>query len=190
MSYFPVFIKFDKKKILIIGGGNIALRKLKYLLEFTNNITLISSEYTKEVKELIQSKSLSFKEANYNTGDVKGFDIVIAAVDNIQVQKSIYNETREFNCLYSCVDIQEYCDFIFPAYIKKGDLTIAISTSGSSPSMSKYLKSWLNNIIPDSIGSFLKQMRVYRDTMPKGKKRMEFLDKKAKDYINNFKEEK
>ena len=190
MSYFPVFIKFDKKKILIVGGGNIALRKLKYILEFTKNITLISSEYSKEIKELIKSESLSFKEANYNTGDAKSFDIVIAAVDSIKLQESIYKETREYKCLYSCVDIQEYCDFIFPAYIKKGDLTIAISTAGSSPSMSKYLKSWLNNIIPNSIESFLNQMRNYRDTMPKGKKRMEFLDKKAKDYIQNIKEEK
>lgn len=190
MSYFPVFIKFDNKKILIVGGGNIAFRKLKYLLEFTNNITLISNEYIKEIKELAEINSLSYEQRNYNTKDAKDFDIVIAAVDNIKLQELIYNETREYNCLYSCVDIQEYCDFIFPAYIKKGDLTIAISTSGSSPSMSKYLKIYLEKIIPNSIADFLIQMREYRDTMPKGKHRMEFLDKKAKEYINNFKEEK
>ena len=135
MSYFPVFIKFDKKKILLVGGGNIALRKLKYLLEFTNNITLISTEYIEEIKELIQNKSLSFKEESYKNADAKGFDIVIAAVDSIHLQELIYKETREYNCLYSCVDIQEYCDFIFPAYIKKGDLSIAISTGGSSPAI-------------------------------------------------------
>ena len=147
MSYFPVFIKFDNKKVLIVGGGNIALRKLKYLLEFTNNITLISNDYIKEIKELIEINSLSCEQRNYKTEDAKGFDIVIAAVDNIKLQESIYNETREYKCLYSCVDIQEYCDFIFPAYIKKGDLTIAISTSGSSPAMAKQLKVWLDKVI-------------------------------------------
>lgn len=190
MSYVPVFIKFDDKKVLIIGGGTIAYRKLKYLLEFTNNITIISNECISEVRELIQNKCLSYIQRNYNFSDAKGFDIVLAAVDNIKLQESIYLETRDYKCLYSCVDIQEYCDFIFPAHIKKGDLTIAISTSGSSPAMSKQLKLWLENIIPNSIENFLKQMREYRNTMPKGKDRMKFLDKKAKEYISNFKEEK
>jgi precorrin-2 dehydrogenase/sirohydrochlorin ferrochelatase len=190
MSYFPVFIKFDNKKVLIIGGGKIAYRKLKYLLEFTDKITVISNEYIKEVSELIESNSLSSTKRNYKTEDSKGFDIVIAAVDNIKLQESIYKETREYKCLYSCVDIQEYCDFIFPSYIKRGDLTIAISTSGSSPAMAKHLKIWLDKIIPSSIADFLKQMREYRTTMPKGKERMDFLDKEAKEYINNIKEEK
>lgn len=190
MSYLPIFMKFDNKKVLIIGGGNIALRKLKYLLEFTKNITLISNEYIESMKELIEINSLSYEQRNYKLLDVKGFDIVIAAVDNIKLQELIYIETREYKCLYSCVDIQEYCDFIFPAYIKKGDLNIAISTSGSSPAMSKHLKSWLDSIIPNSIENFLNQMREYRNTMPKGKNRMQFLDMKAKEYINKFKEEK
>lgn len=190
MSYFPVFIKFDNKKILIIGGGKIALRKLKYILEFTNNITLISNDYIKEIEELVEINSLTYTQRKYKSEDAKGFDIVIAAVDNIKLQELIYQETREYKCLYSCVDIQEYCDFIFPAYIKKGDLTIALSTSGSSPAMAKHLKLWLDKILPNSIENFLKQMRKYRDTMPKGKDRMNFLDKKAKEYINNFKEEK
>jgi len=190
MSYFPVFIKFDSKRVLIVGGGKIAYRKLKYLLEFTNNITLISNEYIEEINELVKINSLSCEQRNYNVKDAKGFDIVIAAVDNIKLQESIYQETREYNCLYSCVDVQEYCDFIFPAYIKKGDLTIAISTSGSSPAMAKHLKVWLDKIIPNSIADFFIQMRKYRDTMPKGKERMDFLDKKAKEYINNLKEEK
>ena len=189
MSYFPVFVKFDNKRILIVGGGNIALRKLKYLLEFTKNITLISNEYMNEVKELININSLSYEERNYNSKDAKGFDIVIAAIDNINLQEQIYFETRKINCLCNCVDLKEYCDFIFPAYIKKGDLTIAISTSGSSPAVAKQLKIWLNNLIPNTIGDFLSQMKEYRKTMPKGIERMKFLEKKAKDYISSWKEE-
>lgn len=190
MSYFPVFINFENKRILIVGGGTIACSKLKHLLEFTNNITIISKEYSSDIKKIILANSLDYKERNYCSGDIEGFDIVIAALDNIKIQESIYNETRDYNCLYNCVDIQKYCDFIFPSYIKKGDLTIAISTSGSSPALAKHLRIWLENSIPDSIIDFLKQMRTYRKTMSKGKERMSFLDKKAKEYINNLKEEK
>lgn len=188
MAYFPAFIKFDNKKILIVGGGVIACEKLEHLLEFTNNITIISKEFTEEMKTLISKNSLTFNEKSYEEGDLKGFDMVIAAVDNIDIQKVIYHESRNYNCLCNCVDIQEYCDFIFPSYVRKGDLTIAFSTSGSSPAMAKHLRIWFEKVIPDSIVDFLNQMREYRQTMPKGKERMKFLDEKAKDYISNWKE--
>jgi len=190
MSYFPAFIKLDNKRILIIGGGKIAQDKLLHLLEFSRQITLISESFTKEIMSLIEKYSLSYLEKRYEEGDLSNFDLVVAAIDNLAVQKNIYHESRNYRCLYNCVDIQEYCDFIFPSYIKKGDLTIAISTSGSSPAMAKQLKIWLENIIPDSIVEFLIQMKEYRKTMPKGKDRMIFLDSKVKDYINSWKEKK
>ena len=190
MAYFPAFVNLNDKKILIIGGGLIAKNKLSHLLEFTSDITLISKEFTIETKALIKNHNLSHWEREYKKDDIKGFDIIVATLDNIDLQKSIYKETRSENCLFNCADLQEYCDFIFPSYIKKGDLTIAISTSGSSPSMAKNIRIWLEQIIPNSIVDFLKEMREYRETMPKGKERMKFLDNKAKKYIKNWKENK
>ncbi len=187
MSYFPAFIKFDEKRILIVGGGYVALEKLQHLLEFTNNIVLISKDYNSQIKELIKKHSLINNTKTYEEGDIKGFDIVIAAVDDLNVQESIYNESRKYNCLCNCVDLPKYCDFIFPSYIKKGDLTIAISTSGTSPAMAKQLRIWLNSVIPDSIVDFLKTMKEYRRSMPKGKERMNFLDKEAQSYIKDWK---
>lgn len=186
MSYFPAFIRFDNKKILIIGGGNIAFEKLEHLLDFTNNITLISLNFNEKIKNLINKNSLSFIQKNYLEGDIRDFDIVIAAIDNLDLQEQIYFETRKYNCLCNCVDLKEYCDFIFPAYIKKGDLIIAISTSGSSPAVAKQLKIWLNNLIPNSINDFLLEMKEYRKTIPKGMDRMKFLEEKAKDYISSW----
>ncbi len=190
MAYFPAFIKFDDKKILIVGGGYIAHEKLEHLLDFTNDITLISKDYCSDIQKLIDNNSLTYIKKAYEEGDIKGFDIIIAAVDSFDIQESIFMETRNYNCLCNCVDLQKYCDFIFPSYVKKGDLTIAISTSGSSPAMAKHLRIWLNKMIPESIVGFLKQMREYRRTMPKGKERMQFLDKKAENYISNWKENK
>ena len=188
MAYFPAFVNLDNKKILIIGGGLIAKNKLIHLLDFTSNITLISKDFIPENISLINENSLAYFEGEYKKDDIKGFDIVIAAIDNVYLQESIYFETRNENCLYNCVDIQKYCDFIFPSYIKKGDLTIAISTSGSSPSMAKNIRIWLERIIPNSIIDFLIKMKSYRKTIPKGKERMKFLDQKAKEYIDSWKE--
>lgn len=190
MAYFPAFIKLENKNILIVGAGNIAYEKCEHLLEFTNNITFIARDYNENTKTLISKNSLKYIQKDYEEGDIKNYEIVIAAIDNFNIQKLIYQESRKINCLCNCVDFPEYCDFIFPSYIKKGDLTIAVSTSGSSPAMAKQLRIWLENIIPNSIVDFLKQMKEYRKTMPKGKERMKFLDNKAKEYITNWKEEK
>lgn len=190
MAYFPAFMKFDDKKILIVGGGYIAYEKLEHLLDFTNNITLIALDYSDDIQKMIDENSLVHTKKAYEEGDIKGFDIIIAAIDDFDLQESIYKETRNYNCLCNCVDLQKYCDFIFPSYVKKGDLTIAVSTSGSSPAMAKHLRIWLNKMVPDSIVDFLKQMKEYRKTMPKGKERMKFLDKKAQEYVSTWKEEK
>ncbi|PKN15079.1 MAG: siroheme synthase [Deltaproteobacteria bacterium HGW-Deltaproteobacteria-24] len=188
MAYFPAFLKFDDKKIVIIGGGNVALEKLEHLLDFTHDITLIAQAYNEASMALIQQHSLTHFVKTYETGDCKGFDIVIAAVDNFTLQEEIYLETRQYPCLCNCVDLQKYCDFIFPSYVKKGDLTIAISTGGASPAVAKQLRIFLSKLIPNNIVDFLEQMKSYRKTLPKGKERMQFLDQKAKEYIQSWRQ--
>ncbi|RXJ57608.1 precorrin-2 dehydrogenase/sirohydrochlorin ferrochelatase family protein [Candidatus Marinarcus aquaticus] len=186
MAYFPAFIRFDDKKILLIGGGNIALEKLEKLLDFTSEIKVIATRFNEETQSIIQTHQLSYEEKKYEERDIEGFDIVIAAVDDFDLQEEIFKQTRGKNILCNCVDLQKYCDFIFPSYIKRDDLTIAVSTSGASPAMAKQLRIFLSQLIPDSIGTFLEQMKHYRKTMPKGKERMQFLDKKAQEYIQTW----
>ncbi len=183
MAYFPAFIKLDNLKILIIGGGNIASEKLGHMLDFTKDITVISPKLSATSRELIKKNSLFFINKIYEKDDIDGFAIVIVAVDDVSVQKSVYEEAKSKKILCNSVDSVDYCDFIFPSYIKDGDLTIAISTSGSSPALAKHLRKFLQKVMPKSIDDFLKQMKRYRESMPKGKERMEFLDKKAKDFF-------
>ena len=187
MAYFPAFIKLDGQNILIVGGGNIAYEKLTHLLDFTNNIKVIAKDISEEMFELIKKNNLIYEKREYKKNDIDDIGIVIVAVDNILLQKEIFLQSKNYpNCLCNSVDSVDYCDFIFPSYIKKDDLTIAVSTSGSSPAVAKYLRKFLQETIPDNIGEFLNKMKTYRKTMPKGKERMEFLDKKAKKYINTF----
>ena len=186
MAYFPAFIKLDNLKILIVGGGYIASEKLEHMLDFTKDIAVIAPQLSDHMREMIDTNGLSYESRVYKEGDIDGFGIVIVAVDDISVQASVYEEARLKGILCNSVDSVDYCDFIFPSYIKKGDLTIAVSTSGASPAVAKHLRRFLERIIPDSIVEFLVELKGYRSTMPKGKDRMEFLDAKAKEYFKNL----
>lgn len=188
MSYFPAFINIKNKKVLLVGGGKIALQKIKFFLDFTENITILSPEISKDIEVLINQYKLHFIHRNYQYADSKEFDIVVVAANHLELQKNIFEETRLYaNCFCSCVDNTDYCDFIFPSYIKKDDLMIAISTNGTSPAFSRQLRIFLESIIPDTVEEFLKKMKQYRQTLPKGKERMEFLENKAKEYIKGWK---
>lgn len=189
MAYFPAFIKLDQQKILIVGGGNIAYEKLERLLDFSTDITVIASKLSQPMHQKILKEGLNFKEQPYNLGDIKGYDIVIIAVDDISLQAAIYQEARAYRCLCNAVDSVDYCDFIFPSYIKKDDLTIAVSTSGASPALAKHLRRFLQELIPDTISEFLKEMKTLRSTLPKGKERMKLLDNKAQEYLKTWRNE-
>ena len=186
MSYFPAFLKLDDKKILIVGGGNIAYEKLVHLLDFTNDIDLIAQEFSQEMLAKIEENELHFETRGYREGEIAAYAVVIIAVDDIPLQAAIFEESKKYKCLCNAVDSVDYCDFIFPSYIKKDDLTIAVSTSGASPAMAKHLRRYLQNLIPENIGAFLREMRGLRESLPKGKERMKMLDEKAKKYIQNW----
>jgi len=187
MSYFPAFLKLDDKKILIVGAGYIAYEKLEHLLDFTKDIEIIAKEISDEMLGRIIKEGLNYRKRAYRLGDIKEFAVVIVAVDDIPLQDKIFKESKKYNCLCNAVDSVEYCDFIFPSYVKKDDLTIAISTSGASPAMAKRLRMYLQELIPEGISEFLKEMKDLRRTLPKGKERMKMLDEKAKNYIESWK---
>lgn len=89
MSYFPAFLKLDNKKILIVGGGNVAYEKLDHLLDFTNDIFVIAPEISLSMQTLIDEKGLNSEKRVYQTGDIKEYAIVIVAVDNLEDRKSV-----------------------------------------------------------------------------------------------------
>ncbi|WP_297443742.1 bifunctional precorrin-2 dehydrogenase/sirohydrochlorin ferrochelatase [Sulfurimonas sp.] len=186
MSYFPAFLKLEGKKILIVGGGNIAYEKLEKLLDFTTDIHIVAVEFSQMMTAKIKEKGLTYEQRTYKKGDIAEVAIVIIAVDDISLQAEIFEESKEYKCLCNAVDSVNYCDFIFPSYMKEGDLTIAVSTSGASPAMAKYLRTYLQELIPKNIGRFLQEMKVLRLTLPKGKERMKTLDEKAKNYIQEW----
>lgn len=179
-------LQLKDKRVLLVGGGRVAYTKLLHLLEFGSDVTLLSSVVSKEIEDIIRTKSLPFVLKEYKKGDILGFDAVVVATNDIILQQEIYKESRELRVLFSCVDILEYCDFTFGSYIKKGDLVVDISTGGVSPALAKELKHYIEALLPSDIADFLNQMRHLRETLPKSAQRMELFKQKAKEYRSSF----
>lgn len=186
MAYFPAFIDMDNAKVLLIGAGNIAKEKLEKLLDFTSDISVIALEVNSETQTLLTQHTLSLEQRAYETGDIQGFDIVIVATQTEALHKEIYDESRSSRILVNSVDNTLYCDFIFPSYVKKEDLTIAFSTGGASPAFAKKIREHFEDFIPDEVGDFLKKMKSLRTTLPKGKKRMAHFETLVDDFFKRY----
>jgi precorrin-2 dehydrogenase/sirohydrochlorin ferrochelatase len=188
MAFFPMFMDMQDLKVLVVGGGNIATEKLEKLVDFTKEITVIASDVCAEAHTLIADHCLTLYQRSYREGDIGGFDIVIVATDTIDLHKMIYEESRGSRTLVNSVDNTEYCDFIFPSYVKRDDLTVAFSTGGASPAFAKHIRRHFEKILPDSAGAFLQKMKALRTTIPKGKERMHYFDTLVEAYFKkNFK---
>ncbi len=186
MSHFPAFIELSDKKILVVGAGKIATKKVQKLLDFSQNITIISPDISDELSLHVEKYNLSYIQRTYENRDIKSFDIVIVATDSIKLQKEIYLESREYRCLVSCVDTTSYSDFSFGSYLSRGELTIAVTTNAISPSLSLHVKREIEKIIPDDVAQFLEKMKELRATLPKGEERMKLFKMKSKEYINRW----
>ncbi len=187
MSFFPMYMDMKNLKVLVVGGGYIATEKLEKLVDFTTQITVIALRVEDEAKNIIDKYELALHQRAYRVGDIQGFDIVIVATDTVELHKEIYEESRGSRILVNSVDNTDYCDFIFPSYVQKGDLTIAFSTGGASPAFAKQIRRHFEKIIPDSVGEFLQKMKTLRSEIPKGKERMKYFDEMVEKYFKeNF----
>lgn len=145
MGYFPFMIDIQKKDCLVVGGGSVAYRKVLELLEFGAEVTVVSPEICMEIMELPDIRVI--KKA-YETKDVIGRFLVIAATNEEETNRNISKDCQERQILVNAVDIKDACSFIFPAIIKKKDLVVSISTSGNSPAGAAYLKQKIGQSIP------------------------------------------
>ncbi len=184
MAYFPLYLDMNNLKVLLVGGSTIATEKLEKLLIFTKEITILSLRIDEHMSTLAKKHNLTLYQRAYKEGDMEGFDLVIVATDTVDLHKAIYEESRETRILVNSVDNTDYCDFIFPAFVQKGDLTIAISTGGASPAFAKRMRQHLDKIIPNSVGTFLKKMKEQRTTRAKGKERMKYFDAMVEKYFS------
>lgn len=125
---------------MVIGGGEVAERKVATLLQADGQVTVISPTLTLQLQAWVEEHQITAHLRSYQTGDMHGFSLVFAATDDEELHRQIAAEAQEVGILLNVVDRPALCAFIVPAIISQGDLTLAISTSGASPAMAKKIR--------------------------------------------------
>jgi len=161
-EFFPVFLNLKNKLCIVIGGGKVAERKVENLLTSQAKVKVISPEVTFKLKKLAEEGKIEWERRGYKKGDLDSAWLVIAATDNPEIQKEIFKEAEEKRIFCNVVDVPELCSFIVPSTIRRGLLTIAISTSGVSPAVARRLRETLEEIIGEEYVLYLKLMKDLR----------------------------
>ncbi|MCR4586415.1 MAG: bifunctional precorrin-2 dehydrogenase/sirohydrochlorin ferrochelatase [Lachnospiraceae bacterium] len=184
MSYFPMMVKLDGKKVLIIGGGVEGLKKTRILHDFGAEICLISKDALKEAAELASR----YEEREFRDTDITDeHDLIVAATDDRELNKRISRLARDKRIPVNVVDDEELCSFIFPAIVKDKDVVCAVSSGGKSPYITQYIKALLSKLLPENIGEINDRMGEYRKQAKKELKeaidRRSFLKKKLEEEL-------
>lgn len=170
-QYYPVFLDVRGKKCLVVGGGPTAERKVGTLLECGARVVVVSPEATPSLERLAASAQIQFVPRSYRSEDLDGVFLVIAATDAPQVNTQVYREALERRLLVNVADDPQHCNFILPSLVRRGDLTIAISTGGRSPALARHLRQELEAIIPEDYAHHLEKLASLRQRLRQRLKR-------------------
>lgn len=164
---YPVFLKVAALDVLIVGGGHVGLEKLTFLLKSSPNakVTVVSKSFIPEVISLAAGFKVSLMEDAYKRGYLSGKQIVIAATDDLDVNIQVYHDCKKENILVNLADNPAYCDFYMGGIVTKGNVKIAISTNGKSPTAAKRLRQFFEEILPDNINELVENLNSYRKTI-------------------------
>ncbi len=185
-SYFPIGLRFDDKRVLLVGGGDISLFKFQKLVQF--NPLLIKCVSRKFHHDFLQKYDLPVEiiQKDFDFLDLEGMDIVIVAIDDANLQKRIYEECKEKKLLCNCVDLLECCDFIFPSLVKRGHISIAINSNGLLPGLSAVLRKYIDDVLPENLDEVFSNLLTLRKNLPPGPKRMQIIRENAEKYLNDM----
>ena len=166
---FPVFFRMDKLQLLIVGGGNVGFEKLGFMFRHCTNahVTLVAPEIQKEVLAL-QKKyphQINIVRKKFEKSDVHNKDLIIAATADYNLNRSIWEQAKQQGILINVADTPELCDFYLSSVVKKGDLKIAISSNGKSPTLTKRVRELLTDVLPDEIDDLIQNLAEIRDKL-------------------------
>ncbi len=163
MKYFPVFLDAKKINAMVVGGGDVAARKIELLLKTTTKITVMSQVLSSSVERLINLHQLTHLAHPYQAGHLADITLVIAATDNSEVNKAVYIEAQEYRLLTNVVDQPELCTYITPAIIDRSPMIIAMSSSGSAPILLRMLREQIEKTLPSGYGRLADFSLKFRD---------------------------
>ncbi|MCX7923579.1 MAG: bifunctional precorrin-2 dehydrogenase/sirohydrochlorin ferrochelatase [Clostridia bacterium] len=162
MPVFPLFINLKNKKCIVIGGGNVAERKIEALLEFNADITVISPKITTKLNEMHKEQRFTLIREEYRKGMLQGAFLVIAGTSDNSLNELIYKEATDKGIFVNVVDCPGKCTFIFPSLVRREDLVVGISTSGGYPALSKRIREEIEKLLPETFGTALDILKKYR----------------------------
>ena len=185
-SYFPIGLRFDDKRVLLVGGGDISLFKFQKLVQF--NPLLIKCVSRKFHSDFYQKYDVAIEiiQKDFDFRDLEEMDIVIVAIDDASLQKRIYEECKEKKLLCNCVDLLECCDFIFPSLVKRGHISIAINSNGLLPGLSAVLRKYIDDVLPENLDEVFSSLLTLRKSLPPGPKRMQLIRESAEKYFDDI----
>jgi len=154
-SYYPIFLNLKGRRCIVVGGGPVAERKVEMLLEHQASVTVISPTLSRRLQHLADQSAIQTISRNYQAGDLKGALLVIAATDDPPINAAVAEHGRKQRALVNVVDDPRHSDFIVPSMVRRGDITIAISTAGKSPALARKLRSILEAALPAEYASLV-----------------------------------
>ncbi len=158
-KYYPILLNIQDKKCLVVGGGNVAWRKVCSLKDAGARVTVVSPEFCPEMEKETGIERIQQK---YEEGFLDGVMVVVASTDDEEVNKKVYYDAVKMGILVNVVDRPEFCSFIVPATIMRGDLSISISTGGASPALARNIRESLEKQFGDEYGEFAKLLSETR----------------------------
>jgi|TARA_R110000851_G_scaffold234754_1_gene387238 precorrin-2 dehydrogenase/sirohydrochlorin ferrochelatase len=165
---YPIFLKMHQVNMLIVGGGNVGLEKLSFLLKSSPNanVEVVAPRFLPELVDLVNKHdSVKLTMKKFKKKMLKKRHMVIACTDDLEVNKRIFTLCRERYLICNIADTPELCDYYLGGIVTKGNVKIAISTNGKSPTTAKRLREFFEEIIPEDISQMVLNLNEYRKTL-------------------------
>lgn len=165
MTLFPMFLKLEGRSCLVVGAGAIGEPKIESLLTAGASVRVIAPRVTAAVAEWARAGAIVWEEREFKTADLDGVFLVISATSSREVNGAIFHEAQQQNILCNVVDDPEYCDFYYPAVVRRGDLQLAISTNGHSPALAQRIRRELEIQFGPEYGEWLEELGKIRQQL-------------------------
>lgn len=161
-QYYPIFVDLYTLPVLVVGGGNVALRKVQTLLHHGALVRIVSPRLDQELKELIDGKSCIWVEKEYSSDDIQEAMLVFSCTEIEEVNAQVSRDAKALFRMVNVVDDPEKCSFIVPSIMEQGDLKIAVSTGGSSPIVARQVRAELENLYGPEMNEYLSLLKYWR----------------------------
>jgi len=160
--FYPIYVEMQNKPVLVVGGGTVAFRKVKTLLDHGAIVRIVSPKLLPELEELVDFERCTWKEKEYTSDDLEDAILVFSCTEDEKVNGTVAKHTRDALRLINVVDDPEKCTFIVPSILERGDLSIAVSTGGSSPIVAHQIRAELEERYGDEYKEYLSLLKSFR----------------------------